>query len=135
MHHIIRCRPASDTQCFYAQDYKSRKPVTVNGFIELYCSRIKFIREQYNYPYRRKCDCYVAIAVRTFHDKVQLFVSGEHTKESHAEGRCILTVNQLATVEASVRSAPLAVGSQVHANLKNFSRPGAPHCVAEQWNC
>jgi hypothetical protein len=125
MHHIIRCRPASDTQCFYAQDYKSRKPVTVNGFI----------REQYNYPYRRKCDGYVAIAVRTFHDKVQLFVSGEHTKESHAEGRGILTVKQLATVEASVRSAPLAVGSQVHANLMNFSRPGAPHCVAEQWNC
>ncbi len=38
------------------------------------------------------------------------------------EGRGILTVKQLAAVEASVRSAPLAVGSQVHANLKNFSQ-------------
>jgi hypothetical protein len=71
----------------------------------------------------KKCDCYAAIAVRTFHDKAQLFEFGEHTKESHAVGRGILTVEQLAAVEASVRSAPLAVGSQVHANLKNFS-PG-----------
>ena len=109
------CCLASDTHRIHAQDYTSRKPPTANGFV----------REQYNCPYRRKCDCYVAIAVRTFHDKVQLFVSGEHTKEleSHAEGRGILTVKQLAAVEASVRSAPLAVGSQVHANLKNFS-PG-----------
>jgi hypothetical protein len=60
---------------FYAQDYKSRKPVTVNGFV---C-------EQYNYPYRRKCECYVVIAVRYFGDKVQLFVSGEHTKDCHAD--------------------------------------------------
>jgi hypothetical protein len=35
----------------------------------------------------------------------------------------ILTVKQLEAVESSVRSAPLAVGSQVHVNLKNFS-PG-----------
>ncbi len=33
-----------------------------------------------------------------------------------------MTAKQLAAVEAFVRSAPLAVGSQVHANLKNFSR-------------
>ena len=65
----------------------------------------------------------VALAVRTFGDKVQLFVSGEHTKDSHAEGKGTLTAKQLAAVESSVRSAPLAVGSQVHANLKNLS-PG-----------
>ncbi len=74
----------ADAHRFYAQDYKSRKPMTVNGFV----------REQYNCPsrYRRKCDCFVSIAVRTFEDKVQLFVSGEHTKDSHAEGRGTLTV-------------------------------------------
>ncbi len=92
--------------CFYAQEFKSRKLVTVNGLI----------REQYNCLYRCKCDCYVAIAVRTFHVKVQ-FVSDEHIKDSHAEGRGILTVKQFAAVEESVRSAPLAVGSHEHANL------------------
>jgi hypothetical protein len=45
------------------------------------------------------------------------------TKDSHAEGRGTLTVKQLAAVETSVRCAQLAVGSQVHANLKKFS-PG-----------
>jgi hypothetical protein len=77
------------------------------------------IREQYNSLYRRKCDCYVAIAVRTFHDKVKFFVFGEHTK---AEGRGTLTMKQLAAVETSVRAAPLAVGSQVHANLSGETR-------------
>jgi hypothetical protein len=62
--------------CFYAQDYKSRKPVTINGFIS----------KQYNCLYRRKCDCYVAIAVRTFQDKVQLFVSGEYSRRVMRKG-------------------------------------------------
>jgi hypothetical protein len=107
------CQSVLTRIAFYAQDYTSRKPVTVNGFV----------RHQYNCPYRRKCDCFVAIAVRTFGDKVQLFVSGEHTKDSHAEGKGTLTVKQIAAVESSIRSAPLSVGSQVHANQKNFS-PG-----------
>jgi hypothetical protein len=65
-------------------------------------------------------------------DKVQLFVSGEHTTDSHADGRGISTVKQLAAVESSVRSAPLAVGSQVHANLKDFS-PGK-HVASDKAN-
>ena len=47
------------------------------------------------------CDCVVAIAVRMYQEKVQIFVSGEHTKNSHAEGRGTLTIKQLAAVETA----------------------------------
>ena len=103
----------SNAECCCGQDYKSRKPGELHGFI----------REQFNCPYRLKCDCFVAISVRTFSDKVQLFVSGEHTKDSHASGKGILTVKQRSAIETSVLSHPLALGSQVRVNLKNLS-PG-----------
>jgi hypothetical protein len=56
-----------------------------------------------------------------------MYVSGQHTKDSHADSRRaargLLSVKQRAAVEAAVKYQPLMVGSQVHANLKNFS-PG-----------
>ncbi len=56
-----------------------------------------------------------------------MYVSRQHTKDSHADSRRaargLLSVKQSAAVEAAVKYQPLMVGSQVHANLKNFS-PG-----------
>ena len=52
-----------------------------------------------------------------------LFVSGEHTAESHSGGKGLLTVKQQHAIRTAVRSAPLQSGGAVHANLKNFS-PG-----------
>jgi hypothetical protein len=70
-------------ECVDAQDYKSRKTETIKGFV----------REQFNNfncPCRRICDCVVAIAVRTYQDKVQLFGfrrahQGQPRGRQHAE--------------------------------------------------
>ncbi len=54
-----------------------------------------------------------------------MYVFGQHTKDSHADSRRaargLLSVKQHAAVEAAVKYQPLMVGSQVHANLKNFT--------------
>ncbi len=63
------------------------------------------------------------IDVGHYNDKVQLFVSGELPKDCHEEGREPLTVKQLVAVKTAVKCAPLLTGSQINANLKNFS-PG-----------
>ena len=52
-----------------------------------------------------------------------LFVSGEHTADSHKGGKGLLTVKQQHAIRTAVKSAPLQSGSAVHSNLKNFS-PG-----------
>ncbi len=52
-----------------------------------------------------------------------LFVSGEHTADSHKGGKGLLTVKQQHAIRTAVRCAPLQTGGAVHANLKNFS-PG-----------
>ena len=52
-----------------------------------------------------------------------IFVSGEHTADSHKGGKGLLTVKQQHAIRTAVRCAPLQTGSAVHANLKNFS-PG-----------
>jgi hypothetical protein len=44
-------------------------------------------------------------------------------KDCHEEGRDTLTVKQSVAVKTAVKCAPLLTGSQVNANLKNFS-PG-----------
>ncbi len=85
--HIFFCSIASETKCFMCRTTSPEK-----------CRRLTpqldgFVRGQYNCLYRRKCDCVVAIAVRTYHDKVQILVSDEHTKDSHAEGSGILILD------------------------------------------
>ena len=82
-----------------------------------------FDRINYNCPYRKKCGCFVAFAVKKYGDKVVLMQAGEHTPESHLECTGILSVKQRCTIEQMVRAAPMAVGTQVHANLQHFS-PG-----------
>jgi hypothetical protein len=77
----------------------------------------------FNCLYRNKCGCYVAFCVKRYKDKVSLLQAGEHTPDSHIAGKGILFVKQCGTIKRTVRAAPMAVGSQVHANLQNFS-PG-----------
>jgi hypothetical protein len=74
-------------------------------------------------PYRFKCCCYSALSVKTFSDKVEVALAGEHTASSHSRSSCDLFVNQRSAVRRAVRSSPHSVGSQVHATLENFS-PG-----------
>jgi hypothetical protein len=99
------------------QSYRSRKAGDDNGFL----------REQYNCPYRNECACVVAVAVKNYDDRDQMYISWQHTMDSHADGRRaargLLSVKQRAAVGAAVKYQPLMVGSQVHANLKNRS-PG-----------
>ena len=82
-----------------------------------------FVRNVYTCPYRFKCGCYVALSVKTYAQKVEVALSGEHTPESHTRSNGILTVKQRSAVKRAVRSSPQLVGSQVHAGLENFS-PG-----------
>ena len=82
-----------------------------------------FVRDVFTCPYRFKCGCYCALSVKTFADKVEVALSGEHTPESHIRSAGILSVKQRSAVKRAVRSSPQLVGSQVHAGLENFS-PG-----------
>ncbi len=61
--------------------------------------------------------------MKTFAEKVEVALAGEHTPLSHSRSSGILSVKQRAAVKTSVRSSPHMVGSQVHAGLENFS-PG-----------
>jgi len=80
-------------------------------------------RTQYNCPYRRTCECYVALSVKEFRDRFILLQAGEHTLQSHVRSSGILNPKQKGAVARAARSAPLALGSQIHANMQNFS-PG-----------
>jgi hypothetical protein len=70
-----------------------------------------------------KCGCYISFSVKEYADRIVLLQSGNHTPESHLHGLGILSVKQRGAVERAARSAPMSVGSQVHASLQNFS-PG-----------
>ena len=62
-------------------------------------------------------------SVRHFHDRVELWQSGEHHGDNHTvqlRGG-ILSEKQKLGVQLAVRSAPLMTGSAVHASMKNFS--------------
>ena len=80
-------------------------------------------RTQYNCPYRFRCKCYVALSVKEYRDKIVLLQAGEHTMSSHVVSSGILNPKQRGAVERAARSAPLALGSQIHASMQNFS-PG-----------
>jgi hypothetical protein len=86
------------------------------------------VSDAYTCSYRYKCCCYCALLVKTYADKVEIALAGEHTASSHTRSSCILSVKQRSAVKRAVRSSPHAVGSQVHANLENFS-PG--HCQTD----
>jgi hypothetical protein len=82
-------------------------------------------RVQYNCPYRIRCKCYVALSVKEYRDRYVLLQAGEHTLQSHVESSSILRLNpkQKGAVERAARSAPLALGTQIHASMQIFS-PG-----------
>ena len=82
-----------------------------------------FKRIQYNCPFRYKCNCYVAIFVKEYGDKWVILQAGKHKLDSHSASLGILTVKQRVAVQKAARTAPLAVGTQIHAALQNFS-PG-----------
>jgi len=80
-------------------------------------------RTQYNCPYRRTCECYVALSVKEFRDRFILLQAGDHTLQSHVRSSGILNPKQKGAVARAARAAPLALGSQIHASMQNFS-PG-----------
>ena len=80
-------------------------------------------RTQYNCPYKNKCGCMNALAIKEYKDRWELLQTGAHDRHSHRDCKGILTVKQRNQIIASVKSAPMATGSSVHANLKNHS-PG-----------
>jgi hypothetical protein len=63
------------------------------------------------------------LSVKTFADKVEVELAGEHTADSHSRSSGILSMKQRCAVKRAVRSSLQLVGSQVHAGLENFS-PG-----------
>ena len=80
-------------------------------------------RSQFNCPYRFRCKCYVALSVKEYRDRFVLLQAGDHTMSSHKESSGILNPKQRGAVERAARSAPLALGSQIHTSMQNF-RPG-----------
>jgi hypothetical protein len=81
-----------------------------------------FVSEVYNCLYWYKIGCYSAPSVKTYADKVEVALAGEHTASSHTGSSSILSIKQRSAVEMEVRSSPHAIGSQVYANLENFSQ-------------
>jgi hypothetical protein len=71
-------------------------------------------------PYRLRCECYVANSVKDYRDRFVLLQAGEHTLQSHVVSSSILNPKQKGVVERAARSAPLALGSQIHASMQNF---------------
>ena len=80
-------------------------------------------RIQYNCPYKNRCGCMTALAIKEFKDRWELLQTGAHDRHSHRECKGILNVKQRNSIIAAVKSSPMATGSAVHANLKNHS-PG-----------
>ncbi len=76
-------------------------------------------------PYRYKSSCCCAVLVKSYSDKVEVALAGQHTsssgESSHTNDRGILSVERRSAVKRAVRASPLSVGSQVQANLENFS--------------
>jgi hypothetical protein len=69
------------------------------------------------------CTCYVALSVKEFRDRYVFLQAGEHTMSSHAKSSGILNPKQRVAVDRAARSAPLALGTQIHTSMQNFS-PG-----------
>jgi hypothetical protein len=61
--------------------------------------------------------------VKEYPDRFALLQAGEHTLQSHVVSSTILNPKQKGAVERAARSAPLALGTQSHASMQNFS-PG-----------
>jgi hypothetical protein len=77
--------------------------------------------------------CYVALSVKEFSDKYVLLQAGEHTMSSHERSSGILNPKQKGAVERAARSAPLALGTQIHTSMQKFqSRPAYPLRQAQQ---
>jgi hypothetical protein len=83
--------------------------------------RNPFMHDVFTCPYQFKCCCYCALSVKTFSDKVEVALAGEHTASSHSRSSGIVSVKQMSAVKRAVKSSPLSVSRQVHANLENFS--------------
>ncbi len=52
------------------------------------------VRDVYTCPYRYKCNCYVALSVKTFANRVEIALAGEHDASSHLVSSGILSVKQ-----------------------------------------
>jgi hypothetical protein len=59
--------------------------------------------------------------MKDYRDRIVLLQADSHDLKSLDESKGIRSVKQRGAVERSARAAPLALGSQVHANLQNFS--------------
>ena len=118
---------------FFLQAYKSRR---ADGFH----------RAQYHCPFRKKCGCVFAISVKTYRDKVMLFVSGEHTPDSHKGGKGALTVKQQSLMAERIPShriddteesmTKLAMSLSLKTAIKRHSDPADDyHMEAHQVVC
>jgi hypothetical protein len=84
--------------------------------------RSPFVGNVFTCPYLYKSSCYCAVSVKSYADKVEVALASQYTSSSHTNSRGILSVKQRSTVKRALRASQLSVGSQVQANLENFSR-------------
>ncbi len=49
-------------------------------------------RQQWNCPYRRKCEYRVALSIKEYRDGYELLQSGAHYRSSHRQSKGILSV-------------------------------------------
>jgi hypothetical protein len=90
--------------------------LTVFCILQQYRSMSKrnpFVRDVFTCPYRFKCGCYCALSVnlKTFADKVDVALAGEHTAASHSRSSGILSdlsVKQRCAVKRAPGSEILA---------------------------
>ena len=104
------CTTASETAVLPAQDYTSKAR-----------AQSGYRRMNYLCPYRHRCGCMVALAVKEFPDRYELHHSGNHHRHSHRDSSGILSVKQRNAIITAVKSSPMAARGTVQGNLKKFS--------------
>ena len=80
-------------------------------------------RSTWQCPYRRKCACRVALAVKSYPDRWELLHSGQHQRNSHTKSKGILSPLQRNAVITSVKHSPMTARGSVVCNLDSLS-PG-----------
>jgi hypothetical protein len=53
----------------------------------------------YNCPYHYTCGCYCTLSVKTYAEKVEVALAGEHTASTHTRSSCIMSVKQRSAVK------------------------------------
>ncbi len=79
-----------------------------------------FSRVSWSCPYRNRCGCNVAIAIKTYANRWEFVHSGHHQHSSHTSSKGILSPSQRNAVISSVKHSPMTARGSVLCNLDSL---------------